>query len=1470
VDEAMFVKLVQVFCGEVEKLCGTREDEVQESTGGFGSVFGRKTKAQQREERHLYFLQVLRLLCKVSPHLVSAFVQHGGLLSLRDLVIDPPCQTKVTEAAGSLLLDLFSDFPDDTLTQENIMGGFLTQDDVSGGTRAFRGLQIVHHLLKRWDMIPSTQYSSVRLKEQLLQCGAIEELLTRLETYHLSGETPPDATLVAYCALSMAVLGGCMRGCPAVRTYLHTSFGFERFLSLWIWVVRQMETVPFADCSEGSLDKQKKSPTSPLIQRVNSFDSQAMIEGTEVVNAWLGETMDTLLEIMCTGASFSLERQTAWGAVSGHETPMDGTPRAHTPKSPASEGMTRSASYSRLPSSQRLLQWHVPGVSWGGYPASLDFDVTSNATVLWRYVCAMSRCIMDGDAVLIVVNKLQSLPDQALRFLLILLLLLCRATPTNSYVFASSGCVDVLLRLIKDTYTRTHTTWQLSASIIMTVAGSHLTPSCINTVLQCMEHVASGTISNNIDVANVVLRAIPKYSVAQCYYAFDGMRGCLPVGVVEKWPSARTGYTLTITANASCVWQGGMTLVSIYEVATKEVVLALQYVPWHGSKFVAITTYSKQQRTTTVLRDRAVEDGWHKISLFHHRNGITVSVDGRKLEMCQSNLYPAKLCNIYLGALPYLQGDNKTEAGFTSFFFGKLSKMSIQEAAGGTTPFMLQVPWAEGPHPVGVEQFEFPKSSKTLLDLDVITKSCDHLLNPDVSAECKLLSLRLLAVLTQSDADGTAAFLASKGFEMLERFLDSPGAVTSDCVDAILEIASVGEKRVFRNDGEWPHLCLGIVLRVLHRPESLWPDPEEALLCRAATLRRLSEVLTIADNATVWRSGPGLTALLRLGLVLPRPYGAGIVAVMEKLCSSLADMELILAFAILNGTADITLQMLRMLFDVCKSTPATAKILAAGNPWNALLFLTRGAPASTTSELIRVQAIRILALLLHYAEKQRTLYLKGTGFDTLSAVIMPTPPTTCADFTIPTFDVLFQFALDSFQPTQENVPSEVSDLRYLAPPSTSPSSECAHTPSFIVVPSPVYTTIHRESILRSYNFVNTSGADEDEIHTTTSSHTIVYPQAIRLIFQMMPRSSPEIIKQVLQYLEKVISVPQNITAVLSMPWAEWLGPLIAAHGISHTYLRVVVRKLVAKDMCVSSKSCCIHRMRELADCPEVQLMIIEEFIVYLTSASRLDILDAAEVTAIMRNMETLFTIEEYLHPIPIPIALSIVHIIGAVAATSGAAIRTKMRSTKLFDIRDRLAFHVLFQGDTSADPVRIETLLSCCPRDPNACVLLLKLLVDGVQSGASLTPSLVTLVRTLSAEEDHRKVIQRLIVDADMMERLVSGQKEVADFVVWCSGGGLTVWGQVQSRVTKAYSTIENEMSSRAEKRQKGCVGRLKTRKGEEDKKSAAMLKAGKEDDDRRAESLGWGKERSQTIVDAALQLASSQNAAPTTTEEVQ
>eukprot|EP00759_Apiculatamorpha_spiralis_P056027 PhF_6_TR7943/c0_g1_i1/m.11963 len=1512
IDEGLFTKLVQIFHAEIEKAKSLTEEEAAGETAAptaFASVFGRKSKSQLREERHLYFLQVIRLVCKSCPHLVPIFVQHNGLSALKDLMIEPASMTKVSEAATSLLLDLCSDFPEDVLAlAETFLVNLLTQEELAGGTRPFRGLLVVYHLLKRWDLITTSQASAAKLREAFLRNGAIDDVLRRVDMY-MSCEVL-DALLLAHCVLLMSVVGGCVRGCgnPA-RLYIRESFGFAKFFALWMQVLRKMDgSILYAEVSDVSIDKSssKRSPTaSPIMQRVASFDSQGGVGGFGGSDAadpsapWVGEMMDLMVDVMTNGESFPLLRQLL-NTNQDQSTP-EGTPRAHTPKSPANEAIPRSSSYAKLPNPTRLLQWHVPGVAWTGYPSSLDFDVTSNAATLWKYVCFMSRSVLEPAILSDVVVKIGELPQSFARFMLIVLLLLCRATSHNCAVFAKSQSVDVLINqylLQPGTYPRNHTCWQLCASIVMCVTNTCVTPSCIHTVLKVMQTLMSTTTPPTtteevtayrmqLDVANVILRSVPQSSASQQYLMFDGMKGCHLVGTVDKWPSQRTGYTMHINAYASCVWQGGMTLFAIYEVATKEVVLSLQYVPWHGSKFIAITTVSKQQRNTTVLRDRAVDDGWHKVSVFHHRNGITVTVDGKKLDLCQSNFYPSKACQVYLGALPYVADPKSDAITFMANYFGRLSSWSIHEGPAPTTtapphpPVILPSTWTDGPMTIGVEPFVTVKTSTLLVELDVLGKAFQVLLNSSSNAEAKLLALKLIAVISSCDDEGTQAFQSAKGFDVLAKFLQQPGDVTSECVDAILELASLGDRKNFRKDKvEWTHQCLGIVLKVLNRSESLWGTVEDALLCRATTLRRLSEVLTNPENAALWLSGPGLSHVLKLNLVLPSPYIPGIVAVVEKLCSSQAEVELILAFAVMYPSSDFTLLLLRMLNDVCKATIGMAKMMAGGNFWNQLLYLSRGSPGCSTSELIRVQSVRLYAFLLHVNEKSRNLFLKGQGFDILATALSPPTATTpCSEHGIPTYDCLFQFAMDGYQPPSdpsENggaLSSEMSDLRYMAAPcSTSPTSECAHTPSLIVLPSPVFATIHRESILRSYNFAISGNENaHDDLHS--SNQTIIYAHAVRLIFQLLPRSTPEIVKNVAQYMEKVVSVPQNMSAILVIPsWVEWLIPVVTTHGTQeHPALRSLLRRFISRDMCASFKTNGVTRLRELGDCTDLQIVLLEEFINHLSSNSRLDVLDTAETTALLKNMELLFAVDEYLHPLPPDdILLAIVRIIGAVAATSGAPIRAKMKSTKLFDIRDRLAFYLIFVGGEKLenDLMHLEALLSCCPRDPNASVVLLKLLADALQVNKPVASSYVTLLRTLYAEDEQRKIISKLVGgEADLLERLVSGQKAVTEFVSWCEvgGGGATSWNtSVVAKLNKAYTTIDTEMNSRAEKRQRALTARIKTRKQEEEKKVTATQKQFKEEEDRRAEVLRWAKEKASTILlDAGV---AAENTATTTT----
>eukprot|EP00760_Papus_ankaliazontas_P025416 PhM_4_TR2700/c0_g1_i1/m.1583 len=1555
VEETDFSNLVHVFCLEVKKEAVAAQDDGKEQAASTltAVVFRSKSKAQLREERLLYFLQVLRLLCKTSPQLVHTFVSGEGLKAVEALAMaeNPNFSSpRVAEAAALLLLDLLSDFPDSAaLAEIDLVAGLVLNHPLAmppsppNSILAFRGLHLIYHLLKRWDSIPddATQHNGTRFKTALVDeknvAGVLFGRMQELQDVGCAG----DPVVTSYAVLVFSVIGGLLRGCDSAREAMRTQYSMEEFYRTWSWCADAVCSPEFIEANDGGKN-------SPVLTRAHSFESGAATPSAaaaagfttnldttrdaDYMAAWMGEMMDVLLDVMCKNASFALERQALCSIAhsqGGADSPLEVTPRAQTPRSPATGDAAfqsnrptpRSSGlgvFAPAGSSQaagcRLLLWSVPGVTWCGYPRSMNSDITSSVSMLWRFVCAMPRCDVRGEAVCVVLRSLMEREDVVKRYLLVLTLLLCRANPVNSSIIAEGECITLLLEaLTSSEYSRTNPLWQLMTSIIMTSISYHVSPMSVEYVLRQMSQADTSetNAASTLDVVNAVLRAVPSSVPYPAYWHFDG-KSAHVAGTIERWPGARTGYTLTIAANSSCVWQGGMTLVSIYEPSTRELMMAVQFVPWQGSKYVAITTYSKQQRTTTVMKERALEDKWHSISVHHSRSGFAVSIDGTKLESCPSTLYPSKPCTVYVGGLPLLKKDSKTmgAAGqgtndfyFTSFYFGRIASLVVHDGGNNITPILgLAASSAPAvmfehkfdhstlaPDVSGIRAYAAPSAVQTLAEARVVERACEQLFLPDAKATSKLIALRCLCIVAQSGSEGTALFVSNQGFDALERYLNMPGNITAEHMDTIIEMASSAERRVFRTDTEWTHQCLNIVVKVFYRAVELWDDEEEALLCRAATLRRLGEVLSNANNSAVWMSGPGLEALLRLGARMPKQYASGVVAVMEKLCTTLPDMEKIIAFAGLRPNSEFTCLMVRMLFDVCKNNPVQCKLLAAGNAWAPLLFLMRGSADVATSELVRVHALRLYALLLHDSEKVRATFLKGTGFDTLYAAMQPPAPTQPSPATIPTFDCLFQFALDGFHPspapntTTNNSGNNsnnnaakrgstgsdgLGDFRLMHSPSNiSPSQnpDAAHTPNLFVVPSPVYSTIQRESILRSYNMMQSTIDLGTDAHNPSMSETIIFPHAIRVILQLLPTATDENATEVLKYLEQLMSVKQNIYVMLAAPWLEWIMPVLSMTSPSvQNKLRGVVRRLVGRDITQPSKSCFVPKLREMCECHDLQLLVLEEFIAHLTSNSRLDALDSADVSNTLKNMETLFAVDEYMSPVPTSIALSITDIVGAVTATSGTQIRAKMKNTKLFDVRDRLAFHLLFhthQNHVHTDMhsfTRLESLFSCCPRDPNACILLLKMLVDALQNDAPLASSgLVALVRTFASEEEQRKVIARFVTEPDTLDRLVSGRREVEEFVSWSRGGGASAWMASSQKVLKAFAVIEADMAAKQEKRQKDVARRLRTRKAEEERKVAAYAKSVREDDERRVEALAWSTERAQLLVPSSGSLSS-------------
>lgn len=382
----------------------------------------------------------------------------------------------------------------------------------------------------------------------------------------------------------------------------------------------------------------------------------------------------------------------------------------------------------------------------------------------------------------------------------------------------------------------------------------------------------------------------------------------------------------------------------------------------------------------------------------------------------------------------------------------------------------------------------------------------------------------------------------------------------------------------------------------------------------------------------------------------------------------------------------------------------------------------------------------------------------------------------------------------------------------------------------------------------------------------------------------------DIAVKVLGYLDRIVDLTPNASVLVSHPWLEWLWVAVepvftAIASASATtsplgvdasstascstarqlqssiepIVRSIIRKICVVDLSKAMKTSHFRKVvKEHVDEPILQQIVLEEIVRHFSENNRLDTMDPAEATCCIRNLDGLLQgIDEAVMPFPSSLAVEIVFAIRRIAVNNNTWVRLKMKSsTKLFEIRDRLAFTLLtsIKEFCKEDEEFLRSLIDANIQDVNTLYVILKGIVDAVQQrNLEEVETLQGMLRLVySLEDEQRKAMQKLL-ETDLVELLQQRDKAggdggnegstagvATDLISWCMQNEAK-WETMSQRILKSFRPIEVDVKAHIDKREKERVSKMKLVKAEMDKKHVGLHKGAQELDRIRGEIDGKG-----------------------------
>ncbi|SCU70386.1 uncharacterized protein TEOVI_000195900 [Trypanosoma equiperdum] len=252
------------------------------------------------------------------------------------------------------------------------------------------------------------------------------------------------------------------------------------------------------------------------------------------------------------------------------------------------------------------------------------------------------------------------------------------------------------------------------------------------------------------------------------------------------------------------------------------------------------------------------------------------------------------------------------------------------------------------------------------------------------------------------------------------------------------------------------------------------------------------------------------------------------------------------------------------------------------------------------------------------------------------------------------------------------------------------------------------------------------------------------------------RESPAVVAlRVLTYIEKIVGCPKSSEMLLTFPWLTLLWDsiqhvmasptsrssytgegLLASQrprifaGIEKRIRRAATR-LAIRDLGCNSSAGVVRDIVQGRH-PTIFRRIILEDIASHFALNHHGFSNRAEAMNIVQNLDLLFrSIEDILSPPPVPLVLSIVNCINAIAVRNDSWVRMRMREySRLFETRDHLSYLLLTTTEAfgKLKPVALRQVLEANENRPRTIRILLFHLGNAVTRGDTVEVGVLLLM----------------------------------------------------------------------------------------------------------------------------------------------
>lgn len=914
-----------------------------------------------------------------------------------------------------------------------------------------------------------------------------------------AGETTPPSPSTdsaegyrgTVCIVFLALISGLLRGHTANKRVVLDGYG-EEFAAVWTLAVSSLWKM------ETTLNLPTTTPKGVAV----SLDPYPV---------WQSELLEVLIELITDG-SFTRQRLVLrhdWESPSsvGHSTSAENSLSA--PRSPGFASPTSASS---------------PGGSGGGgfgyghrrydpIPPHWDTLLTGGSALVWHLAASLSSCvILPGAADLLETCLLgmdtSSAPAESVyRGTIATLMLLCASTPQNAEVLAESAIFETLIAIVTHEQTsvfpaavelrisgggtsvqeprlvvpesqlNTNTT-QLTVAFLSSLASTYFPPRIVRVLMDGVERMREQpSCQSDADIVESLLNVMSSSYLPPTVLFFPG-NGSV-VCKVDRFAGRWFGYTFSAWVNPVCVWEEGSHLFSFTEQGGNSV--AILVVANGRSCCLALRTQTSKDYTISTIADSSLPpETWSHIVFTHSLVGLTVFVNGRKLDCTINVTFPKEpskrhRLDLALGGEPgkpsffgyvacielfegavsdkdvgrlFTSGPRPSDGDLHSLLSISAAKPSPGDAAAAAAAVPL-LPICvsgslfgknEGISVQRVIHFSAPCAQAAFEQFNVMqwalqTMHASHD-SPAFHVIAKLCSLFVSTGMRMTTSDAELSNVLKDNYmerlkaEVLtwdDTFMDFPAI-------ALSSVTARGSSRLLNPTHPSTQAVISTLLARLEEVGVVRHAPN--VLCNPSTvttiLRELSDCLLVPENVALFQMQPNrFEKVLSLSLHLPQECVESVVVLIEKLCKGQTELEHTLLFLVQPQQSDAAemakAEILRMLFDVARANTSMCDVIGScfkGCGTSFLIMLVNG--MNHSSESIRVFALRLLSLMLHVNRKFRESFVKSRGFEVLSKAI--TDPRANVPIRLPTLDCLFQVAFDSYRPAEKLDEAMVSRL----------------------------------------------------------------------------------------------------------------------------------------------------------------------------------------------------------------------------------------------------------------------------------------------------------------------------------------------------------------------------------------------------------------------------------------------------------